>query len=306
MRWDDERYVRIYTRDTSDWVAMSWEARAVFVFLLRAADRAGIVPMGKKGLRGLAALLHVPADVLEPAIMELGEDGCISCDAARIIIPNFMDAQEIPISDAQRKREQRERDRAKALSSSGEKPSPVTNVTNVTPPVTAGHDVTQPVTPNRAFPSRAEPCLTKPSEPEKLAGVLPNAPRQGSLVEVPKEKASDPRHAPLSKALEAEFTTARGAKYGHQGGKDAKAITRLLALAGDLGPSEVCSRWKRGLQASNASRCDTFHDLAERWNRLTAAPRSPQDVRKGVVRADSQDWAPGAGFDGLSGPGGHP
>ncbi len=122
----------------------------------------------------------------------------------------------------------------------------------------------------------------------------------------PKEKPGDPRHAPLSKALEAEFTTARGAKYGHQGGKDAKAVTRLLGLAGEQGPPEVQLRWRRGLQASGAARCDTFWDLAERWNRLTAAPHLPQDARKGVARADSQNWAPGAGFDGLSDTGGHP
>jgi hypothetical protein len=157
MRWTDERYVRVYTRDTSDWVALSWEARAAFVLILRAADRAGIIPLGKKGLKGLAALIHMPVDVLERSVMELGEDGCLTCDGQQIVIPNFINAQEIPISDAQRKRDQRERDRASALRSSEERPA-------LSRGVTPGHEVTETVTPS--VPNRA--CLTV------LCRALPN------------------------------------------------------------------------------------------------------------------------------------
>ena len=36
MRWEDERYVRVYTRDTPEWCLLSWEARALFLLLLTA------------------------------------------------------------------------------------------------------------------------------------------------------------------------------------------------------------------------------------------------------------------------------
>ena len=35
MRWEDERYVRIYTRDTPSWMLLSWDAQALFLQLLR-------------------------------------------------------------------------------------------------------------------------------------------------------------------------------------------------------------------------------------------------------------------------------
>lgn len=117
MRWEDERYVRVYTRNTGEWLALSWEARALFVFLLRVADRAGLVHTGKAGIRGLAGLAGMPADVVERVAPELLADGCLRASEGGYIIPNFIAAQEAKASDAQRKRDQRERDRDKAIAS---------------------------------------------------------------------------------------------------------------------------------------------------------------------------------------------
>jgi hypothetical protein len=117
MRWEDERYVRVYTRNTGEWLALDWEARALFLFLLRVADRAGLIPTGKAGLRGLAGLAGMPLEVVERAAPMLLEDGCLRAADGGYIIPNFMAAQEARSSDAQRKRDQRERDRDKAMAS---------------------------------------------------------------------------------------------------------------------------------------------------------------------------------------------
>jgi len=35
MNWSEERYVRLYTRNTADWMALCWEARALFPNMLR-------------------------------------------------------------------------------------------------------------------------------------------------------------------------------------------------------------------------------------------------------------------------------
>jgi hypothetical protein len=94
MRWADERYVRVYTRDTGEWLALGWEAQALFIFALRKADRAGIVQTGKAGARGLAGMTGVPLEVVERVLPLLLEDGCLrECDGG-YIVPNFIAAQE--------------------------------------------------------------------------------------------------------------------------------------------------------------------------------------------------------------------
>ena len=40
MRFEDERFVRVYTRDTIAWLAMRWESRTVLSMLFRKVDRA--------------------------------------------------------------------------------------------------------------------------------------------------------------------------------------------------------------------------------------------------------------------------
>lgn len=185
MRWEDERYVRLYTRDTIDWAMLSFEAQGLFSLLLRKVDRAGLLELGKHGKRGVAAAVGHPGrwEVLAPALEELLADGCVSISGTTLVIPNFIEAQEARASDAQRKRDQRERDRdiAKAQGFVGSKAGAdivaavdrelSRNVTDcpaggqeVTPDVTRGHTESQAVTPSRAVPS--VPSRAVPSEEE--------------------------------------------------------------------------------------------------------------------------------------------
>lgn len=151
MRWEDERYVRLYTRDTADWMALPWQARAVFYELLRKVDRAGILPVGKSGFRGVANIFHMPVDVVESGIAALVEDGCIQKSPDSVIIPNFLTAQESRQTDAARKRAQRERDIARATNE--EKPNDSAN--GVSHEVTDTHAESHDVTPCLAVPSLA-------------------------------------------------------------------------------------------------------------------------------------------------------
>jgi hypothetical protein len=57
MDWENERYVRVYTRDTIDWVALGWEAQSLFLLLIRKVDRSGVLEIGKHGARGVAGLI---------------------------------------------------------------------------------------------------------------------------------------------------------------------------------------------------------------------------------------------------------
>lgn len=114
MRWEDERYVRFYTRNTPEWLALSWQARSLFGLILREVDRAGVLKLGRLGLKGVAVAVTAPWAEVSDALKELLEDGCVRFDAERGVLwmPNYIEAQEAKSSDAARKRASRERARA--------------------------------------------------------------------------------------------------------------------------------------------------------------------------------------------------
>lgn len=154
MDWAEERYVRVYTRDTVEWSALCWEAQAVWLQMLRKFDRTGAIALGKLGRKGLAGLLRMPLEIIEAGLNGLVEDGCIQEHAGYIIAPNFLEAQEAktrPVSAAERQQSRREKLKAKVSESQGERHAPSRNVTAVT----KSHDVT-PV-PSLAVPSRTLP-----------------------------------------------------------------------------------------------------------------------------------------------------
>lgn len=185
MNWEDERYVRLYTRDTGDWCALSWDAQALLMQLLRKADRAGVIQLGKRGRAALPLLLcHAnEAERIDAALSELTEDGCVELHGGNLVIPNFTKAQESKQSDKQRQAESRAKRLAQARDS-------VVPTTNASQPVTDGHTESRIVTPNCAVPSRAEPA--KELAPGSSTA---SAPAQGSLLpEEPKPKrARQPR-----------------------------------------------------------------------------------------------------------------
>lgn len=164
MRWEDERYVRLYTRDTADWLVLSFEAQGLLGLIMRKVDRAGILPLGRHGTRAVAiALGHAHRwEAIAPALEELLADGCVRIQGDTLVVPNFIEAQEAAQSDALRKRESRARARDVA-SAAGH---PVTNRDEKSQPVTSGHNSSQVVT-----PSRAVPCLAEPNQPGPAGGV---------------------------------------------------------------------------------------------------------------------------------------
>jgi len=113
MRWEDERYIRWYARNTPEWLFMSWQARGLFGLILRELDRAGILVTGKLGLRAVAVIVRAPWEEIEKPLAELLEDGCLIFreDLKLIVAPNFLEAQEAVQSDRARQRTHRERAR---------------------------------------------------------------------------------------------------------------------------------------------------------------------------------------------------
>jgi hypothetical protein len=149
MRWEDEQYVRFYRRNTPEWLALSWQARGLFGLIMREVDRAGIIKVGKIGLRGVAVVLHAPWAEIEAPLGELIADGCITYaeTKAALFIPNFLPAQEAAQSDTARKRKSREMARATFPAASDERAATVTNrdpmaSQNVTKSHVTSHSVT--------------------------------------------------------------------------------------------------------------------------------------------------------------------
>lgn len=166
MDWSNERYVRLYCRDTVEWEMLPWEARALWPNLLRKVDRAGILPLGRHGVKGLAALVKLPVEVVEPGLAALLEDGCLVAKGDVLVVPNFLAAQEAKQSDRQRQEESRARRRASALSVTDghESSQPVTNRDDESQNVTECHDRSHAVTIGHS--SLAVPCLAVPSRTE--------------------------------------------------------------------------------------------------------------------------------------------
>lgn len=176
MRFEDERYVRVFTRDTTTWLMWSWQARFVFMSLLRKVDRAGVVNVGAHGLRGLSVLIGVPLEIVETGMAELLADETVKGADGAFVIPKFLAAQECSQSDKARQLAKRERDRVRIVSggergdSSREPTKRDETSRNVTQPsriVTERHETSRAVTPRHALSLRTVPSVPSVPDPPK-------------------------------------------------------------------------------------------------------------------------------------------
>jgi uncharacterized phage protein (TIGR02220 family) len=171
MDWANERYVRVYTRDTVSWKLCDWRAHTVLLHLFRKVDRAGVLEVGGDGVIGLAAVLELPVEVVEPGIEQLtrsiGRRPTVLFTGSAYVIPNFIEAQEARQSDPQRAKESRARRRDLTSLESRNVTVPSQNVTQPSHDVTPSHTASQPVTPSLAVPSlgsmSGEPDVTDPA-----------------------------------------------------------------------------------------------------------------------------------------------
>lgn len=222
MDWSNERYVRFYTRDTVTWKRWTWEARACWGLLLRKVDRSGLLDTGTdEKTDALALMLDIPCEVAHRVVPQWLAAGSLVERSAGFSVPTFLAAQEAKQSDKLRQSESR----ANRLAASLRNDEAACHT--VSQPVTDGHTVSHAVTP--AVPSRAVP-----SQPLKIA------PKSAPKV----EKPSDPRHAPLVKALSETFEVIRKTRYPFAP-RDAKALANMLARSD---PPTIRDAWARALR----------------------------------------------------------
>jgi hypothetical protein len=170
MDWSNERYVRLYTRDTITWKRLRWEGQLVMMSVLRKLDRSGVLDLG--GLKSHEALelsLDLPTDILKTGLDRCLETGVLVVDGGRILMPNYFEAQESRAGNAERQRRYRSR-RAlqRALPSEYDTSTERNEISTernagcnalqksnaVNTKVTPSHAV-----PSHAVPSHAVPCL---------------------------------------------------------------------------------------------------------------------------------------------------
>jgi hypothetical protein len=114
--WSNEEYVKVYRRETDDDLILTWQARALWAAMLIKFDRAGLLET-RRGVRGLAALVRIPLDVVQAVLPELLEDGRVLEVPLGYFAPYFLAAQEASKSDKLRQRDSRARRAALAKSS---------------------------------------------------------------------------------------------------------------------------------------------------------------------------------------------
>lgn len=168
MRWEDEPWRKLYTRNTVSWKALPWQARLVLPQLVREVDDAGLLFLGRLAPAALAIALDIPKPVAAAALEQLTTPTEIDPDPPVIlrdgvlVLRNFVEAQQARTSDRLRKATERARDRDKHLKSPESMSHGVTAVTD-------GHTESQHVTIRREEKrSDQDPA----SVPDGTTGVL--------------------------------------------------------------------------------------------------------------------------------------
>jgi hypothetical protein len=166
MNFEDESYVRLYTRDTSTWLRLGFEGQAVLVFLIRKLDRSGVLDGIEEPATDVALVTGVPLAIVEVGLPRLLERGVLTLRGTQLVMPNYVQAQNA-----------RQSDRVRKLESRARRAAGVTFRDEESPTVTSGPPASPTVTPILADPILAQPSSADPDR-------APEAPPVPGLIRV--------------------------------------------------------------------------------------------------------------------------
>lgn len=302
LDFENERWCRVYTRDTADWLLLSWQARALYLLITRKLDRAGLIELGQhEPAKATAAVVGMPLDVVAAALPELvAPGGLLELRDGYLLDPTFLEAQEAAQSDVARSRAARERrrDQARAAAIAGQ------GVTKRDGSVTAPIEPVEPPAPDADRDAKPEPVadtkrvapVTKRDAPNTKRDKTVTARHAASLLTIRSEPSepSDPEivdrdqwgispdgdaDAP-PKASSADADTGESSKKAVQERED---IKRVFAL------------WQREMNHPKA-RLD-----AKRTGRIRARLRegfTPDELEAAIRGAKLSTWHMGENPDG--------
>lgn len=155
MNFEDESYVRLYTRDTASWKLLGWEGQTVLMHMLRDRfDRAGVFDChGYVPSQAVTAVTGLPADVVERGLASLLASKVWIEQSGALVWPKFVAAQTCKRADRLRQQESRRNRRDAAMVNPPDKNE------DLSPPVTGGHEghnQSRNVTLSQAKPSQAD------------------------------------------------------------------------------------------------------------------------------------------------------
>lgn len=246
MNFEDEPYVRKYTRKTVTSRLLGWQGRAVLDAMLGEFDAAGIFAIRGDAAQCISAVTDIPIEIVRVALGLLIETETWVVTARVITWLNYEEAQNCRRSDRVRQRESR---RARSAQS----------VTDVT----IGHSPSQPVT------ARHDLSPSLPLLP-------PSAPSLPSTQESP-----DPERAPAIPEVPGFRIATGGVARTYSMPSELPPKTYLdTALMGGVSPVQAKSTWKHywgaGLPLSGVERLYDWLTLraVERSNQVARAPQS--------------------------------
>lgn len=183
VNYEDEDYVRYYTRDTVSWRALGWEGQTVLALMLHGKfDRSGVFDCdGHDPSQAVTLVTGVPTQVTVVGLERILASKTWVLRDGKLVWPKFVHAQSCRRSDRARQRESREKRRGDAL---GE------NVTDVT----SCHSESQHVTPSLAKPSLAEDPPKPPRGRKRQRAKLPEVPIPNPFVPTESHRAFCAKH----------------------------------------------------------------------------------------------------------------
>lgn len=178
MNFEDESYVRLYIRDTNTWLRLGFEGQAVLMFLLRKLDRAGVLDGIEDLFPDVALFAGVPLELVKLGLPRLLDRGVLVSDGGRLVMPNYVHAQNCSKSD-----------RARQLESRAKRAS-VTNRDQPSQNVTERHDSLENVTKCHSYLSVAKPSQTQDA-PLSAGAARPSLFADSSKTEAPRAEPAN-------------------------------------------------------------------------------------------------------------------
>jgi len=107
--WAEERWIKVFLVDSPRWLALSWQARGLYVLLQRLCDRDGYIDLGPDSTAALSAILRAPEDEIRGPLRDLQRSGLIVECGQALELPEHRDQQASRASGAARQRQYRQR-----------------------------------------------------------------------------------------------------------------------------------------------------------------------------------------------------
>lgn len=295
MDWSNERYVRVYVRDTTTWRRLGWHGQNVLMQLLRKADRAGTLELdGLEPWEAVVLHCHAPEADAQAGAALCVSLGVFEVRQGMIVFPNFIDAQEAIKSDKLRARESRERKSRGELQTETQQ-SASRFVMEPSRAVTSGHAESRAVTPRHSVLCSAVQCSTVPKEERDESLALPVVPLASEPANTADRRADDAGPPPGTaerRVTAAEQLVELSARYDAKLAADARAACAMSRRGGHMQDSVWANVLRTCASHPVASVESAMRIFVERYSDGEKDERYLLGIVRGEVRA--RRAAPGA------------